>query len=96
MIDRYSLSKEAAIVFEVQGRCFPHDYLFSHFPQFAKLQAEAVEMLMVSDIGDLHIYEKVYIALMAVSCYECDYLYKTLKAIFLDYGGNPLWLTDIN
>ena len=35
---------------------------------------------------------KYYIAIMAISCYECDYLLKILEEQFLHYGGNLLWL----
>lgn len=36
---------------------------------------------------------KYYIAIMAVSCYECDYLLKLLEEQFLLNGGNVVWLT---
>jgi len=37
---------------------------------------------------------KYYIGLMAVSCYECDYLLRTLEESFLLCGGEVSWLID--
>ena len=37
---------------------------------------------------------KYYIGIMAVSCFECDYLLKILEEQFLLYGGDVLWLTE--
>lgn len=36
---------------------------------------------------------KYYIAIMAISCYECEYLLKLLEEQFLLNGGNVGWLT---
>jgi hypothetical protein len=35
---------------------------------------------------------KYYIGIMAVSCYECEYLIKILEEQFLLYGGDVEWL----
>ena len=35
---------------------------------------------------------KYYIAIMAVSCYECEYLLKILEEQFLLNGGDEDWL----
>jgi hypothetical protein len=37
---------------------------------------------------------KYYISIMAVSCYDCEYLLKILEEQFLLYGGEVTWLTD--
>jgi hypothetical protein len=36
---------------------------------------------------------KYYIAIMAISCYECEYLLKLMEEQFLLNGGNVEWLT---
>lgn len=37
---------------------------------------------------------KFYIAIMAVSCYDCEYLIKILEDQFLLYNGDIDWLTQ--
>jgi len=38
--------------------------------------------------------QKYYISIMAVSCYDCEYLLKILEEQFLLNGGNIEWLTS--
>jgi len=49
---------------------------------------------MMNQEDILPITWKYYIAIMAVSCYECEYLLKILEEQFLLYGGDVKWLTD--
>lgn len=37
---------------------------------------------------------KYYIAIMAVSCYDCEYLLKILEEQFILNNGNVEWLTS--
>jgi hypothetical protein len=48
---------------------------------------------MMNQEDVLPITWKYYIAIMAVSCYECEYLLKLLEEQFLQYGGDVEWLT---
>ena len=62
-------------IFSQQGKVHPHDRILAQFPEFGLLATEMIETTILYEGGDLTIPEKLYIALMAVSCYECDYLY---------------------
>lgn len=78
------------------GRLYHHEVLLCRwFPRYLELFAHASETLSMSRNDDsLPAPWKCYIAIMAVSCYECDYLLKTLEEQFLLCGGNIQWLVD--
>jgi hypothetical protein len=50
-------------------------------------------MQMGHDIDVLPVSWRYYIAIMAVSCYECEYLLKLLEEQFLLNGGEVEWLS---
>ena len=37
---------------------------------------------------------KLYLAIMAVSCYQCDYLLNILEEQFVLEGGDLTWITE--
>jgi sestrin len=46
-----------------------------------------------SESGILPITWKFYIAIMAVSCYDCEYLMFLLTEQFILHGGDIEWIT---
>jgi hypothetical protein len=42
----------------------------------------------------LNIDQKLFLGIMAVSCYKCDYLLNLLEEQFVQQGGNLEWLAD--
>lgn len=62
------------------------------FPRYLQYFEETNEVLM-SHEDVLPITWKYYIAIMAISCYECEYLLKLLEEQFLLNGGDVEWLT---
>ena len=46
----------------------------------------------MSDNCILSLEAKFYLGVMAVSCYNCDYLLKILEEQFILNEGNPKWL----
>ena len=45
-----------------------------------------------SDVFSLD--QKIYLAIMAVSCYQCDYLLNILEEQFILEGGDLTWITE--
>lgn len=43
--------------------------------------------------GSFSIPEKLYMAIMAVSCYKCEYLIAMLEQEFVLQGGNVKWIS---
>ena len=83
-------------LFIENGRLYHHEVLLCKwFPRYLDLFSQANETLGMSRHDDaLPAPWKCYIAIMAISCYECDYLLKTLEEQFLLCGGNIQWLVD--
>mmetsp|Transcript_39277 Transcript_39277/g.51398 ORF Transcript_39277/g.51398 Transcript_39277/m.51398 type:complete len:87 (+) Transcript_39277:303-563(+) len=46
------------------------------------------------DTDVLRLDQKLYLAIMAVSCYKCDYLLNILEEQFVLEGGNLNWITE--
>ena len=42
----------------------------------------------------LRLDQKLYLAIMAVSCYRCDYLLNILEEQFVLEGGDLTWITE--
>ena len=49
--------------------------------------------LLVWQEGNLSLEIKLYLAIMAVSCYNCEYLLTILEEQFVLNGGNLQWIT---
>lgn len=65
-------------IFLTNGRLFHHERILCWFPKYLELYYEAHDLTMNrKDL--LPITWKYYISIMAVSCYECDYLLKILE-----------------
>lgn len=47
-----------------------------------------------SDGGTFSITEKLYLGIMAVSNYECEYLLGVLEYLFVLRGGNIKWINE--
>jgi hypothetical protein len=61
------------------------------FPEYLQMQFKLINDLMncSSVLPATHRY---YLAIMAVSCYNCDYLLKILEEQFILHDGDPKWL----
>ncbi len=46
------------------------------------------------DSDVLRLDQKLYLAIMAVSCYHCDYLLNILEENFVLEGGDLTWITE--
>ena len=80
-------------IFLTNGRLFHHERILCWFPKYLELYEEAHDLTMNrQDL--LPVRWKYYISIMAVSCYECEYLLKILEEQFLLYGGDVSWLTE--
>ena len=80
-------------MFFTNGRLFHHERILCWFPKYLEKFFEAHDLLMNrQDI--LPITWKYYLSIMAVSCYECEYLLKILEEQFLLYGGDIDWLNN--
>ena len=47
-----------------------------------------------AESGVFPIEHKLFLGIMAVSCYKCDYLLSILEEEFAQQGGNLEWLAD--
>lgn len=73
------------------GRLLHHERLLCQLPEYLSLQFRLTSLLMVRPTVLPPNYRH-YLAIMAVSCYNCDYLLRVLEEQFLFYGGDPRWL----
>lgn len=80
-------------IFLTSGRLSHHERVLCWFPRYLSYFEQSIEILMHND-EILPITWKYYIAIMAVSCYECDHLIKLLEEQFLINNGNIEWLTN--
>jgi hypothetical protein len=64
--------------FLVNGRLFHHERILCWFPKYLKLTLRTNELLMANN-DVLSVVWKYYISIMAVSCYDCEYLLKILE-----------------
>ena len=46
------------------------------------------------DSGVLKLTQKLYLGIMAVSCYRCEYLLNILEEQFVLQGGDLEWITE--
>lgn len=69
-------------LFFENGRLRPHERILCWFPKYLEFFTETTNNVMgkSSDDSDvLRMDEKIYLAIMAVSCYRCDYLLNILE-----------------
>lgn len=69
-------------LFFENGRIRPHERILCWFPKYLEHFTETTNSVMgkSSDDSDvLRMNEKIYLAIMAVSCYNCDYLLNILE-----------------
>lgn len=59
--------------FFTNGRLFHHERILCWFPKYLQLSMQTTELLMETE-DVLPITWKYYIAIMAVCCYECEYI----------------------
>ena len=83
MLDEYdksdiNLQQLLVQVFLTHGRLFHHERILCWFPRYLQYFVESEDLLMNKE-DILPITWKYYIAIMAVSCYECEYLLKILE-----------------
>ncbi len=72
--------------FLTNGRLFHHDRILCWFPKYLQLTKQTNELLMENkDV--LPITWKYYIAIMAVSCYDCEYKQALTFQIFVEDFG---------
>lgn len=62
-------------IFITNGRLLHHERVLCHFPSYLNLQFKIQKELM-NDQNILPITHRYYLSIMAVSCYNCEYLLK--------------------
>jgi len=69
-------------LFFEHGRIRPHERILCWFPKYFQLYTDTMNAVIGKSSEDsdvLRIDQKLYLAIMAVSCYRCDYLLKILE-----------------
>jgi hypothetical protein len=66
-------------IFLTNGRLFHHERILCWFPKYLGLFYEAHDLTMNRQDDALPVTWKYYLSIMAVSCYECEYLLKILE-----------------
>ncbi|CDW78780.1 sestrin-1 isoform 2 [Stylonychia lemnae] len=79
--------------FLTKGRLFHHERILCWFPKYLQHFDETLDQMMNRE-DVLPITWKYYLSIMAVSCYDCEYLLKIQEEQFLLWGGDIKWLTD--
>lgn len=80
----------------------PHERTLCWFPTYLQYFTETSERIMGSSSRSCYEQEsdvlsrdqKLYLAIMAVSCYQCDYLLNILEEQFILEGGELTWITE--
>ena len=73
--DQVDLEQLLTDIFIMNGRLLHHERLLCYFPEYLKMNFKVINDLMnVQTI--LPITHRYYLSIMAVSCYNCDYLLK--------------------
>ena len=78
-------------IFITNGRLLHHERVLCFFPQYLKMQFQLNNELMNGE-NVLPITHRYYLSIMAVSCYDCDYLLKVQEEQFVMNGGDINWL----
>lgn len=84
-------------IFYTHGRVRPHERVLCWFPKYLEYFLNTSNAMIgksQADSGVLAIEHKLFLGIMAVSCYRCDYLLSILEEQFVQVGGNLEWLAD--
>ena len=74
-----------------KGRLWRHDRIFCLFPDYLQTY-HALTLELLVDKQTLPKPYRYYLALMAVSCYNCEYLRNLVEEQFVLIDGDPKWL----
>ena len=69
--------------------------IMSSHPKYMEMELKSFDMIFKND-GPLPIIWRQYIAIMAASRYNCDYLVYLHRRQFLLSGGDPTWLLGLH
>jgi len=78
-------------IFISNGRLLHHERVLCHFPEYLNMQFKIQNDLMNGQ-SVLPITYRYYLSIMAVSCYNCEYLLKIQEEQFILNGGDINWL----
>ena len=93
--DLVNLEEQIHRIFYQHGRIRPHDRVLCYFPKYMQLYFDTTECLLWgSECANLELSVKLYLGIMAASCYQCTYLLNILEAQFVLHGGDVSWVTD--
>ena len=84
-------------IFYEHGRIRPHERILCWFPKYLEFYSSTYDKVIgnsANDRGVLKLNQKLYLGIMAVSCYNCDYLLKILEEQFVLNGGDLEWITE--
>ncbi len=84
-------------LFFEHGRIRPHERILCWFPKYLQFYQETYSAVIGKSSEDsdvLRLDQKLYLAIMAVSCYHCDYLLNILEENFVLEGGDLTWITE--
>lgn len=84
-------------LFFEHGRIRPHERIMCWFPRYLQLSSDASDKVLGKSSDDtdvLRLDQKLYLAIMAVSCYHCDYLLNILEEQFVLEGGDLTWISE--
>ena len=85
-------------IFFEKGRVRPHERILCWFPKYVEYYSNTRDAVVGKSSeahGDvLPLDQKLYLGIMAVSCYHCDYLLNMLEEEFVLEGGDLTWITE--
>ena len=84
-------------IFYEHGRIRPHERILCWFPKYLEFYSNTYDKVIgnsANDRGVLKLNQKLYLGIMAVSCYNCEYLLKILEEQFVLNGGDLEWITE--
>lgn len=80
-------------IFLTNGRLMHHERVLCVFPDYLQMHFNLLNDLM-NGSNVLPITHRYYLSIMAVSCYNCEYLLKIQEEQFVMNGGNIQWLQN--
>lgn len=84
-------------IFYTHGRVRPHERILCWFPKYLEYFLNTQNVMIGKSKAEsktLSIEDKLFLAIMAVSCYRCEYLLSILEEQFVQQGGNLEWLAN--
>jgi hypothetical protein len=79
-------------MFYEHGRVSPHERMLCWFPKYLQYFTTTQQILHGEDVLSLNM--KLYLGIMAVSCYNCEYLLNILEVQFVLNGGDLEWISQ--